>query len=380
MYFLEIAGRKLWPYIATMTVSNKQWPIEQVLYDTGIFRLHSLMTSWAFWLRESKSLLGKMIMSVDIINQETWEFFTLQPTNIFYFNVFDNWPVVVIQIGKELRLYENFWKTSIELESDGDKSVLVPLGYGSMFVEIVRKDGELYGYKPVILDPLLRNVSKVDIFWDYYGFKSYTDSNGTDHFMFFIEGENSTEEIPDWYWVDNFVRASERIDLASDQYVEEWNLDAYGTVYFTITNGSKYYIERWTGKMLPGEIPKNNRNTFVFTRVDEDTDSHYVVAKNDNGVFMISASQKDITDADTSKIVYFKDHIWTIKPKNVDSWIHPRFLLLDFDNQIVLVSESGEVLAGTDLTTDIRIKEARIANSQLQIILADGSGHSFLIT
>jgi hypothetical protein len=120
----------------------------------------------------------------------------------------------------------------------------VPLGYGSMFVEIVRKDGELYGYKPVILDPLLRNVSKVDIFWDYYGFKSYTDSNGTDHFMFFIEGENSTEEIPDWYWVDNFVRASERIDLASDQYVEEWNLDAYGTVYFTITNGSKYYIER----------------------------------------------------------------------------------------------------------------------------------------
>jgi hypothetical protein len=55
-------------------------------------------------------------------------------------------------------------------------------------------------------------------------------------------------------------------------------------------------------------------------------------------------------------------------------------LLLDFDNQIVLVSESGEVLAGTDLTTDIRIKEARIANSQLQIILADGSGHSFLIT
>ena len=187
MYFISVADRKLWPYLATMTHTEKQWPIEQVLYDTGIFKLHSPYSQWGLWLRESKTFLGKELLSVDVINLWTGEFFTLQPTNIFYFNIFSTWPVVIVQIGKELRMYQDFGKSSIELESDGDKGILVPLGYGSIFVELVKKEGELYWYKPVILDPSLQTVSRVGIFWDYYGFRSYSDTNWVDHFILFIE-------------------------------------------------------------------------------------------------------------------------------------------------------------------------------------------------
>jgi hypothetical protein len=70
------------------------------------------------------------------------------------------------------------------------------------------------------------------------------DPNGGEHFVMMIEDERSTEDDPYWYWVDNFVPISEKIILDDDQYVEDWNLDPYGNIKFTITNGSKYHIDK----------------------------------------------------------------------------------------------------------------------------------------
>jgi hypothetical protein len=51
-----------------------------------------------------------------------------------------------------------------------------------------------------------------------------------------IEDMRSTEADPYWYWVDNFVPISGKVVFPEDQYVEEWNLDPYGTILFNITN------------------------------------------------------------------------------------------------------------------------------------------------
>ena len=67
-----------------------------------------------------------------------------------------------------------------------------------------------------------------------------------------IEDPRSTAEDPYWYWVDNFVQISEKVVFPEDQYVEEWELDPYGNILFTITNGSKYHVDHSVGKVERG--------------------------------------------------------------------------------------------------------------------------------
>lgn len=99
-------------------------------------------------------------------------------------------------------------------------------------------------YYPIILDEETRLRATEKRFYDYYGFKSYTDSAGVDHLLLLIEAETSTEEKPIWYWTDNFRKSSDVLDFGDEsEYVEEWEIDSDGRISMTLTSGAKWYID-----------------------------------------------------------------------------------------------------------------------------------------
>jgi hypothetical protein len=232
-----------------------------------------------------------------------------------------------------------------------------------MFVGIDPGDGL---YIPIVLSEEKKRLVNVPKFGDYYGFRSY-EAEGYQHFLLFVEDKNSTEATPDWYWTDNFVRISERIDLSSEEYVEEWSIDSYGNIFFTVTSGKKYHIDKGNGKMLEGwNLPVSS--DFTFVRVYEDTDSNWIVAKNEKGSFIIDATKANITKAEQDAIVAYPDFIWCLSPSEA-ARKEPYFLMLTAGGQIVLVDVRGKEVAGTDLAVTDVIATAIMDANALRITL-----------
>ncbi len=276
MYSLNIQNRELGPYESIWySDGKKEGNMLPLLYDVATIILKDEKASFALCYKKSSSLFGGEIKYADIVDMKTGEFFSLQTSNIFHFSVVDGDPKIILKIGKELKFYENFGKTELVVEPDGEKTDLTPLGYFDSFVGIDPDDGL---YIPIILSTDKKRLANVLKFGDYYGFRSY-EAEGYQHFLLFVEDKNSTEATPDWYWTDNFIRISERIDLSKEEYVEEWSIDSYGNIFFTVTSGKKYHIDKGNGKMLEGwNLPESS--DFTFVRVYEDTDSNWIVAKN----------------------------------------------------------------------------------------------------
>ena len=136
-------------------------------------------------------------------------------------------------------------------------------------------------YYPLIFSHEHSEIAQVKKFYDYYGWRSYKDPNGGEHFIMMIEDIRSSESDPYWYWVDNFIQISERVVFPDDQYVETWELDPYGNIRFTITNGAKYSVDHTTRKISPGWSDLPTSNNFSFVRLFDDTDAEAIVGKNE---------------------------------------------------------------------------------------------------
>jgi hypothetical protein len=62
-----------------------------------------------------------------------------------------------------LKLYENFSKTTKNIEADGDKTELTPLGYYDMYVSY--DDNYFY---PEIFNIQTNKEKEIDKFYDYF--------------------------------------------------------------------------------------------------------------------------------------------------------------------------------------------------------------------
>ncbi|MBP9779781.1 hypothetical protein KBD33_04140 [Candidatus Gracilibacteria bacterium] len=373
-FTLSVPGRELGPYEAIQYPNGDiKGDIKPILYDTASIHLLDQLQSFALCYKESKNLSGKKVSFVDVVNMESGEFYSLQVSNIYYFNVFAGIPHIIGKVGNNLVYYEKFGKSLKPVEADGDKHELTPLGAFDMF--LTYDDNYFY---PLIFSEIHRKIAKIKKFYDYYGWRSYVDPNGGEHFVMMIEDERSTEDDPYWYWVDNFVPISEKIILDDDQYVEDWNLDPYGNIKFTITNGSKYHIDKNEGSMVPGWDGLSESTNFSFIREYDDTDADEIVGKNENGSFIIDRNLTTISREDQKKIIYFPKFVWCLSPSEADR-ATPCFLMMKDDGQIVLVDSKSQILCGTDLKYEYDITTALIQKSLLTVTLSDKTVYTYII-
>ncbi len=361
-YTLSAWGRELWPYEAIQYPNGSiQWDIRPILYDSADIVLMDTKVSYALCYKESKSISGKKIQFVDVVDMDTGIFFSLQVSNIYCFRVTDGVPHVIAKVGKELLYFKDFAQTVLKVEADGDKWELTPLGDFDMF--ITYDDNYFY---PIIFSKEHEQLAQVRNFVDYYGWRSYTDPNGWEHFVLMIEDSRSTESNPYWYWIDNFVQISDKIVFPEDQYVENWTLDPYGNILFNITNGSKYHIDKSVGKVVPGWDNVPASTNFSFVREYDDTDTDAIVAKNDAGYFIIDRNKTKITPDEQAKILYFQKFVYCLSPSEANA-ATARFLMMKDDGQIVLIDENSYIICGTDMVWEDDIISAGIKDNVLAV-------------
>lgn len=385
MTSLKINNITFWPYEWIINSENKvKWNVLPIFYDTATIELKDNINSFTIGYKVTNSIFWKQIKSADIINEITWETFSLQVNNIFVCKVFNWSPEVIALVWDKLKLYKDFWKTSIDIEQDWDKKNIVPLGEFDMFVwftqdyyypiflwgnhnhNVVKN---FYDYYPIFS---WDNHNVVKKFYDYFWYKSYTDLDGTNHFLLLVEWEDSTDLKDAWYFLDNFVKISKRLDFWDDsEYIEDWNIDEYWDIYMQTTSWQYWYLDKITWNTI--KTVKNKSNNFTYTRYFEDTDSIYIIWKNDRGVFIIDRTLSKIDKKTQNNIKYFKDCISSFVDKK-DIY----FLLEDLNWDIVLVDHSSNVLCYTDLTTDKKLKNISVINNILEVYLKDWELRKYL--
>ena len=341
MHTLETLGRSFGPYEAIVhSDGSTEGDIRPILYDTAIIDLKDENKSFSLGYKTSKNLFGKELSYAEIIDMQTGDTFSLQVSNIFLVKVVNGDPKILVKIGEELKWYENFGRTEYKIEADGDKKEVTPLGYFDMFV---RFDDDYY--YPVILDETKRSQANVKKFYDYYGFKSYTDDNGGDHFLLLIEAENSTEERPVWFWTDNFRKSTDILEFGDEsEYVEEWEIDSDGRISMVLTSGAKWHVNE-NGNMVRGELPMKKTNEFAYTRFFEDTDASVIIGKNINGLFLMERNKTSLSEREQNTIVYFEDFLACYK--NGES---PFFLIKTKAGDVVIINRDGTEILTTDLS------------------------------
>ena len=345
MHTLEILGRSFGPYEAVVYQDGStKGDIRPILYDAAIIRLSDGTRSFAMGYKISKNLFGKELNYAEIIDMQTGETFSLQVSNIFLMKVIRGDLKILAKIGSELKWYENFWKTEYQIEPDGDKKEVTPLGYFDMFI---RYDDDYY--YPIILDEVTRTRATEERFYDYFGFKSYTDGSGSDHFLLLIEAETSTEEKPIWYWVDNFRKMSDVLEFGDDsEEVEAWEIDSDGRISMSLTSGTKWYVDD-AGQMVKWALPKKS-NEFNYTRFFEDTDASVIIGKNMDGLFLIERNKSSLTEREQQSIVYFENFLACFK--NGES---PFFLMKNKDGDVIIIDRDGTEILTTDLSWEEKI-------------------------
>lgn len=385
MTSLKINNITFWPYEWIINSENKvKWNVLPIFYDTATIELKDNINSFTIGYKVTNSIFWKQIKSADIINEITWETFSLQVNNIFVCKVFNWSPEIIALVWDKLKLYKDFWKTSIDIEQDWDKKNIVPLGEFDMFVwftqdyyypiflwgnhnhNVVKN---FYDYYPIFS---WDNHNVVKKFYDYFWYKSYTDLDWTNHFLLLVEWEDSTDLKDAWYFLDNFVKISKRLDFWDDsEYIEDWNIDEYWDIYMQTTSWQYWYLDKITWNTI--KTVKNKSNNFTYTRYFEDTDSIYIIWKNDRGVFIIDRTLSKIDKKTQNNIKYFKDCISSFVDKK-DIY----FLLEDLNWDIVLVDHSSNVLCYTDLTTDKKLKNISVINNILEVYLEDWELRKYL--
>ncbi len=370
MEHIEINWKKIWPYEWIMKSDwSIVWDILPIIYDNSIIDLYE--NSWnrfSLCYKKSKNLFWKEIKYADIVNENSWETFSLQTDNIFAAITTWNDINIVCKIWEQIKMYSNFWKLEYLIESDWDKNELTPLWYHDIFV---RYDNDFY--YPVFL--WWDKNTEVKKFIDYYWYKSYEDEITWNHLVMLIEIPWSTENYDIWHFVDNFNIISERIDFWNDEeYVDTWELNDNLDIIIKTTKWRYFHIFSNDKKLREWKIEKKE-NTFSFTRFFEDTDSDFIIWKNDNWLFIINRIKTSLDNNKIKELVYFKDFITSCIYNDFTF-----FLLETFDNEIVIVNENQAVITYTDLHNKTEIKNMNFLNENLiEIFLTDWSKRQYII-
>ncbi len=340
MITVSIKNRTVGEYSAVWYPDGKiDGDMRPIIYDAATIELSDSKASFILGYKESKNLFGLSISYTDIINVDTGESFSFQVNNIYLIKIIDWDPKVIARVGEQLRYYENFWSTEWGIEPDWDKKELTPLGYYEYFL----KFDEEYFY-PLILRADANIPKYIDRFFDYYGFRSYDDEKGGQHFILLIEDKTSSEDEPIWYFVDNFSRVSETLDFGDDSEVETWTLDGNGTIIMTLCDKRECYIDA-SGHIAYGK-PEWKKNDFEFVRYFEDTDADVIVGKNDNGVFLVDAKKTIISDSEKWKIRYFSDLLFVKKQGG-----QPIFVMKEWDEEATIIDKNSNNIAYVELST-----------------------------
>jgi len=369
MYYIKINGKDIWPYEWIMHSDNSiEWDILPIIYDNAIIELYKNSENrYSLCYKKSKNLFWKEIKYTDIVNENSWETFSLQTDNIFVAKIDGNDIKIICKVWEEIKMYSNFWKQEILIESDWDKTELTPLGYYDMFV---RYDNNFY--YAINLDS--QKQIEITKFIDYFGFKSYEDDNWNNHFVMLIEQVWSTDTYDMWNFVDNFNIISERIDFGNDEeYVENWELDWNWNINIKTTMQRDFYVD--TSKKLIQWKINLEQNTFYFTRFFEDTDSDFIVWKNKNWLFIINRTKTNLNKNQIENLVYFKNFIASTTYNDFTF-----FLMETFDQEIVVVNENQALITHSDIHDISSIKNfVFISENLIEITLNSWEERQYII-
>ena len=352
--YLEIKGKRIWPYSA-IKYSNwdVKWDILEILYDNAIIELSDNKNSFVLCYKKTKSLFWKDLIYADLVNEKTAETFSFQVSNIYLLKIIDADIKMIAKVWNELKFFSNFWRQTVNIESDWDKTELTPLWYFETFVTY----DDSY-YYPLFLDWFTHN-KRVKKFYDYYGYKTFVDENWLKHFYMLIEYYTSSETNPIWYFVDNFEIISEK--LYFDDYVENWSVDEDWDIIMETTSLKKYYIEVWkSNKIIAWTKPKKEKNkssVFLFTRAFEDTDSDYVVWKRTEWYFILSKKINNIYIEDQKIIEYFDDFISFNREYKL-------FIMKNKSWEIVILDIYWTLVLTTDLHSSDKIEDLKISSDK----------------
>ncbi len=362
MYNYVSNGKENWPYEAIYYPNwNTDWDINPIIYDNAVIELNWDSVSYVLCYKISRNILWMQMKYADIINEQTWEIFSFQVSNIFLIKVINDDIKVLAKIWDELKYYEDFWKTEYTIESDWDKKELTPLWYYNMFV---RYDDDYY--YPLIVDSE-RHEHAIRRFWDYYWYKSYIDDEGVPHLLMLIEDENE-----DWYWTDNFEIFTQKIYFSDDiEEIETWDITPNWDIYMETNYNKKYHLDNeW--KVVPW-MPQINTSAFSFTRVFEDTDTDYIVWKNERWYFIISRMVNELSDRQRENIKYFH---WYCGYTN--NWKWWAFLMVRPSREVVLVDKDSKELFSTDLEAEDKVKRISLNWKVLEIELENWDVRKYL--
>lgn len=103
-----------------------------------------------------------------------------------------------------------------------------------------------------------------------------------------------------------------------------------------------------------------------------------IVAKNDNGSFIIDRNLISISESDQQDIIYFKQFVWCLSPSEADR-ATPCFLMTKDDGQVVLIDSRSRILCGTDLQYDYDIVTATIKDQILTVVLSGSKTYTYII-
>jgi len=337
-----IQWKKVKDYQAIWYANGKrEWDMLPIIADQAVIGLSDGTISYALGYRTSRNLFGKTFSYADVVNMESWEAFSFQVENIFYLGVINGDPKMIARTKDGLKLYENFAQSVKNIEPDADKATLTPLGYYNMFVSY---DKDAYYPEIFRTSP---SSGTIKSFYDYFGFQAFEDSMGK-HFILFIEDAQSTEENPVWYFVDNFRIVSEAIRFTkfipddSEEYVEDWWVDAAGVINLKATTTWYYHLD--SAWILVKWATKSKENTFTFVKYFEDTDIPEIVGKNPQGYFLIDRDKTTLNQKETKNIVYYKDFLaYTHIPQK------PLFFFQSSESVVLVVGPEGQIHYQTNL-------------------------------
>lgn len=177
--YLEINNKQIWPYEAIKYSSwEVKWDILAILYDNAIIELSDENKSFILCYKKSKSLFWKDIIYADLVNEKTRETFSFQVSNIYLIKII-KWDInMMAKVWNELKFFSDFWRKSVKIESDWDKSELTPLWYFETFITY---DDNFY--YPLFLD-WVKSTKTIKKFYDYYGYKTFVDENWKKAFLY----------------------------------------------------------------------------------------------------------------------------------------------------------------------------------------------------
>lgn len=180
------------------------------------------------------------------------------------------------------------------------------------------------------------------------------------HFYMLIETSNSSKINPIRYFVDNFEIISEK--LFFEDYVEKWTVDNDWDIIMETSSFNKYYIEVWkSNKIILWDKKTSDKKSFLFTRFFEDTDSEYIVWKNDDWYFIISRNKFSITKEDQAIIEYFDEFIFFNRQNKL-------FVMINKMWEIVFLDIYWVLLLTTDLSKKDKINEINFSVFDNKII------------